>query len=119
MSPQKERSWDKAKCPNCGSENSVEVYYGLRPSRERMMQMLTDKGGPEWGGHCVQEPWDPTNRCSNCGKAFGQTMEMPRSPEEWKAYYDSGPTIDLVLHPFEHGHPILGCRSAPRPNRTK
>lgn len=119
LSPKPHRSLrkrvsNKVKCSNCGSENAVEIYYGYPPSLCRMTPMIFEKNGPEWGGHCVQEPWDPTYRCSDCGKAFRPVSEVPRSPAEWKAYHDNYPTINLVLHLFEHGHPVLGCRSVPR-----
>ena len=60
----------EARCPNCGSEKTVPIFYGY-PARERMKDVLVSvkRGEIEYGGPSVTCD-DPTHHCKSCGHNF-------------------------------------------------
>jgi DNA-directed RNA polymerase subunit M/transcription elongation factor TFIIS len=58
----------KKKCPNCGAENTVFLFYGLPNFDELLMQDL-DNGLIVLGG-CTIFAGDPKFQCNECGYSW-------------------------------------------------
>ena len=60
------------KCPNCGSEKTIPIFYGY-PTPDSMEALLAavGRGEIELGG-CNLMGNDPTHHCTNCGRYFGR-----------------------------------------------
>ena len=54
-------------CPNCGSENTLPIQYGL-PSPDMFEQ---SKNGDIFLGGCIISPDSPTHYCKDCKQSFG------------------------------------------------
>lgn len=60
------------KCPKCGSQNVIEIMYGL-PSAEAGESAA--RGEIKLGG-CCRTNHDPSHYCKNCNYRFGKRKDI-------------------------------------------
>ena len=57
------------KCPECGSDSTMPIVYGLIDDPEAIKQI--EDGEFSTGGCCIEED-SPKWRCRECDKEFGK-----------------------------------------------
>ncbi len=61
------------KCPQCGSSNVAEIFWGMPAFDEDLERKLND-GSIVLGGCCVSQA-DPDWHCNDCGCRFGDRLD--------------------------------------------